>query len=73
MTTGSASWYNIKGNPFRTILLDIPEHAAVYVYDSRGRVIYSSIAKAYGNTVSLPENGKIVFVGETGSAVTVRQ
>lgn len=73
LTTGSASWYNIKGNPFRTILLDIPEHAAVYVYDSRGRVIYSSIAKAYGNTVSLPESGKIVFVGETGEVVAVRQ
>ena len=73
LTTGSASWYNIKGDPFRTITLEIPAHAAVYAYDSRDRVVYSSIAKAYGNTVSLPENGKLVFVGETGSAVTVRQ
>ncbi len=69
LTTGAALWYNIGSDSGSTVQLEIPARAAVYVYDQRDRLTYSSYMKAYGNTVPLPENGKIVFIGETGSAV----
>ena len=72
LTTGAAKWYNISGDNFRTITLDIPENAAVYVYDRFCNVIYTNICAQYGNTVTLPEQGMIVFAGETGSKVGIR-
>ena len=72
LTTGAASWYNISGDEFRTVTLEIPEHAAVYVYDRFGSVVYTSLCEQYGNTVTLPDKGMIVFAGETGSKVGIR-
>lgn len=71
LTTGAALWYNIGSDSGSTVQLEIPARAAVYVYDQRDRLTYSSYMKAYGNTVPLPANGKIVFIGETGSAVSL--
>lgn len=71
LTTGAASWYNIGSQTGRTVTLEIPEHAAVYVYNQRDRLTYSSFMKGCGNTIPLPAGGKIVFVGETGSTVGV--
>ena len=51
--------------------LEIPERAAVYVYDRHDRVIASSFMKDYGSTYPLPQGGKIVFVGETGSEIKI--
>ena len=73
LTTGHAAWYNISGSTAGTMTLEIPEHAAVYVYDSRDRVVCSTVMKCIGDTVWLPENGKIVFVGETGEVIRIRQ
>ena len=71
LETGRAKWYNIGEMGGKTIILDIPEKAAVYVYDRFDKTVYSSYMKDYGNEVSLPENGKIVFIGESGAAVGI--
>ncbi|MBR4201540.1 MAG: beta-lactamase family protein [Oscillospiraceae bacterium] len=73
LTTDAAAWYNIGSNAYRTVTLDIPEHASVYVYDKFGQITYSSFMKNRSSTVPLPANGMIVFVGETGGTVGVQQ
>ncbi len=70
LTSGAASWYNTDR---RTVTLDIPEKAAVYVYDRHDRLTYSVYMKDSGRTVTLPPAGRIVFVGETGSRIGIRQ
>ena len=49
----------------------MPENSAVYVYDAYDRMIYSSYMTEYGNAVTLPENGKIVFIGEDGGTIKI--
>lgn len=73
LTTDAAAWYNIGSDAYRTVTLDIPEQASVYVYDKFGQMTYSSLMKNRSNTVSLPADGMIVFVGETGGTVGVQQ
>ncbi len=71
--TKQAAWYQIPDDANITITLDIPENAAVYVYDSYDRMTYSSYMKDYGNAVPLPANGKIVFLGEDGGTIRITQ
>lgn len=61
--TGAAKWYRIEGLENETIKFDIPEHAAVYVYDSYGNIKYSSFMTEFNAGVPLPEYGMIVFIG----------
>ncbi len=69
--TGAANWYRINGLKNETVKLDIPERAAVYVYDQYGNIKYSSFMKEYNTGIPLPEYGMIVFVGDTGLTVGV--
>jgi hypothetical protein len=69
--TKQAAWFRIKDTGSRTINLDMPENSAVYVYDAYDRMIYSSYMTEYGNAVTLPENGKIVFIGEDGGTIKI--
>ena len=71
LKTDEASWYKLSGTKDVTLRLDIPDHAAVYVYDQYGNIRYSSHMTDYGNVVPLPENGMIVFIGETGGHIAV--
>lgn len=71
LSTKKAVWFRTSDSETRTITLDIPENAAVYVYDSADRVVYSSYMKDYGNSVPLPSKGKIVFLGEDGGTVKI--
>ena len=72
LRTKKASWYTIgESLAGKTVTLGIPEKAAVYVYDSFDRLHYSSYMKDYGSRVTLPEGGKIVFLGEDGGKITV--
>ncbi len=73
LTTGAASWYNVGEQTNRVLTLDIPPRAAVYVFDARDRMTYASYMKDYGKTVPLPSGGRIVFIGETGAAVGIKQ
>ena len=54
-----------------TVHFDIPENAAVYVYDKFGNVTYTNYMKDYKGGVPLPEYGMIVFVGETGATIGI--
>ena len=71
LSTKKAVWYRTSEGENRTIGLDIPENAAVYVYDCFDRVVYSSYMKDYGSKVPLPSNGKIVFLGEDGGRIGI--
>ena len=66
-------WFLIDGAKNVTIQLEIPEKAAVYVYDQYGNLRYSSHMTEYGNQVPLPEYGMIAFVGETGTQIRLSQ
>mgnify|MGYP003317104073 CR=1 FL=1 len=70
-TSGNAKWYRLNGVENETVRLDIPENAAVYVYDKFGRVKYSRYMLDYGNCVPLPEYGMIVFIGDTGAKIGI--
>ena len=71
LTTGAAAWYNIDNAEGRSLTVDLPEHAVIYVYDSHDKVLFSTLIKESGNHIPLPKKGKIVFLGETGSAVRI--
>ncbi len=71
LESGRAKWYNISEMGLKSVTLDIPEKAAVYVYDKFDHVVYSSYMKNYGNTITFPENGKAVFIGESGNQVGI--
>lgn len=71
--TAAAKWFRIEGLENETVKFDIPDGAAVYVYDQFGNIKYSSFMKEYNAGVPLPEYGMIVFVGETGLSVGVRR
>ena len=68
-----AAWYSIGEAENQTLTIDIPEHAAVYVYDSYDRMTYSSYMAGYGNRIPLPAGGKIVFLGLDGETIHVVQ
>ena len=71
LTTGEASWYKLNGVENEIINIDLPERSSCYVYDKKGQIVYSSYMIGYGNSIPLPSYGMIVFVGETGSSVTI--
>ena len=71
LKSGEASWFRIDGVKNETLKLDIPDNASVYVYDKYMNIKYSSKMVGYGDSVPLPEYGMIVFVGETGSTVSI--
>lgn len=72
LKTGEACWFRLSGEKNSTIHLEIPEKAAVYVYDQYGNLRYSSYMTEYGFEVPLPEYGMIAFVGETGMHIGLR-
>lgn len=73
LSTKKASWFKLGNTENRSISLDIPDKAAVYVYDKYDKMTYSSYMTEYGNNVPLPKNGKIVFLGEDGGKISISQ
>ena len=73
LSTKKAEWFSIGAAENKTLILDIPDNAAVYVYDQYDRMTYSSYMTEYGNSVPLPANGKIVFIGEDGGVIKISQ
>lgn len=64
---GYARWYNVSQNDAgKTMTVDLPENASFAVYDKESCVYFSTVS---GNQpVKLPENGKVVFIGEAPGA-----
>lgn len=73
LKTKKASWFKIGNAENKSIVLDIPEKSAVYVYDKYDNITYSSYMTDYGNNVPLPTDGKIVFLGEDGGKISISQ
>ena len=71
--TKEAVWYRIGDSDSQTLTLDIPENAAVCVYDAFDRMTYTSHYLRYGSRVPLPAGGKILFLGEDGSTIRISQ
>ena len=73
---GEAVWF-ITGdrNQKRPVIIDKPENGAWYVYDHTGRdmkCVSSSWTLSEDRPFYLPEDGRVVLVGEAGAAFTIR-
>ena len=69
-----AKWYNISDEiKGETITLTTSDQMAVYVYDQYDECVYSSYMENRNGKVILPEGGKMVVVGESGSKLTLEQ
>jgi len=61
---GYARWFTVNPDDAgKTITVDIPENGSFAVYDTDA-CVYFSVVKG-NRSVILPENGKVVFIGET--------
>ena len=56
-----------------TVRFDIPENAAVYVYDQYGNLKYTNFMSEYDAGIPLPDYGMIVFVGDTGATIGINR
>ena len=73
---GEAVWF-ITGdrNQKRPVIIEKPENGAWYVYDHTGRdmkCVSSSCTLSEDRPFYLPEDGRVVLVGEAGAAFTIR-
>lgn len=73
---GEAVWF-ITGdrNQKRPVIIEKPENGAWYVYDHTGRdmkCVSSSWTLSEDRPFYLPEDGRVVLVGEAGAAFTIR-
>ncbi|MBP3886789.1 MAG: beta-lactamase family protein [Cellulosilyticum sp.] len=70
----SANWYHIgeqvKG---QTITLIPSDKMAVYLYDKYDECVYSSYMENREGKVILPEDGKLVVIGEAGSELLIKR
>jgi CubicO group peptidase (beta-lactamase class C family) len=68
---GYAKWFKIPSSyEGKKIKVSIPKKAGYAVYDSEGILVFLSTISA-NKTITLPEGGSIVFVGNAGSTFTV--
>ena len=73
LTTDKAVWFRIDDSMAnKNISIERPDQSAVYVYDKYGKVKYSTHMTDYGNIIHLPQDGYIMFAGETGDTITIR-
>jgi CubicO group peptidase (beta-lactamase class C family) len=68
---GYARWYTISQNDAgKTMTVNLPENASFAVYDEESCVYYSTVNA--NQAVKLPENGKVVYIGEApGDCFTI--
>lgn len=67
-----AKWFKISDNMAnKTITVERPENSAIYVFNKYDEVVYTSHFVGASNDIPLPKDGKILFVGETGSVVNI--
>ena len=69
-----AGWYRIGNDMTATSLLidERPVKSAVNVYNRYGELVYSTHIIDTGNELPLPEDGLIVFLGESGGSIKLR-
>lgn len=73
---GEAVWFTTGDrNQKRPVIIEKPENGAWYVYDHTGRdmkCVSSSWTLSEDRPFYLPEDGRVVLVGEAGAAFTIR-
>uniref|UniRef100_UPI00307BF186 serine hydrolase domain-containing protein n=1 Tax=Dysosmobacter welbionis TaxID=2093857 RepID=UPI00307BF186 len=68
---GYARWYQVGDAAGKTMTVQVPENSGFWVYDGNGQVTASSVL--WGDTtVTLPEDGTIVFAGDPGARFHLR-
>ena len=66
-------WVDIgSGSAGKIVNITTPENGSWFVYDSEMNCIATSLEKNFRSTIILPDNGRLVFAGETGAEFTVR-
>lgn len=70
--SSEAAWYRIgKDMGGKSIVVERPDNSAVFVYNKFRELLYSTHVKDAGNTIDLPPDGYIAFMGETGDSVKI--
>ena len=68
---GYARWYQVGAAAGETMTVQLPQEAGFWVYDENGAVVASSVL--WGDTsVTLPEDGLVVFAGDAGARFHLR-
>jgi len=55
----------------KSIVVERPDNSAVFVYNKFRELLYSTHIKDASNTIDLPPDGYIAFIGETGDSVKI--
>ena len=72
LTDGSASWYRIgSGMSNEVITAERPENSTVCVYNKYFELVYTTHVTDCKNEIDLPEDGYIMFAGQTGGLVKI--
>ncbi len=70
--SSEAVWYRIgKDMDGKSIAVERPDNSAVFVYNKFRELLYSTHIKDAVNTIDLPADGYIAFIGETGGSVKI--
>ncbi len=70
--SSEAAWYRIgEDMSGKSIAVERPDNSAVYVYNKFRELLYSTHIKDAMNTIDLPPDGYIAFIGETGDSVKI--
>ena len=72
LVSKEAAWYRLSGDVSNTtIRVDRPLESSVFVYNKYGEMVYSTFMKGGMGDIPIPENGYIVFLGETGGKIKI--
>lgn len=70
--SGEAAWYRIgEDMSGKSIAAERPDNSAVFVYNKFRELLYSTHVKDAINTIDLPPDGYIAFIGKTGGSVKI--
>ena len=70
--SSEAAWYRIgEDMSGKSIVVERPDNSAVFVYNKFRELLYSTHIKDASNTIDLPPDGYIAFIGETGDSVKI--
>ena len=74
LETGKAAWFLIgDGAKNAEVAIDSrPERSSVRVYNKFGEVLYTTAVKDMTDVLPMPEDGMVVFAGETGDSITLK-
>ncbi len=75
LSVDAPAWFKIgkeTANAEITIA-ERPEHSAVYVYNKFGEVVYTTHVIGMTDILPMPEDGRIVFLGEDGGTIRLAE